>query len=1134
MFSLLALAAGPQGTDSKSAVAPPAPRGPVLNGDDGKPLAGVRLAGADIRAVVHGNLAQATMILTFANDLPRVLGGNLVFPLPEGATVTGYGLEINGVMVDGVAVEKERARIIYESELQKRVDPGLVENVEGNAFRTRLYPIPAKGSRSIKIEYVTQVSQAKDGPAIVLPLGMGEALDNVAVHIAAPEATASPTIKAGGMDGLAFAKAEHGFAADAAVKNAKLGEELVIGLPELPAKSVAVEKRLRFARTVEELEQHNHAADPGTYENYFVATDTPTPGQRQAVQLKNQRVGVVWDASLSRGDADHARELKLLAATLSRLGNPSVDLIVLRNDVQVQGTFAADANGTAKLIETIGALPYDGATALGSLILPKNASDYSANKQNLRTPKDYDLFLLFTDGFGNLGTDRPMRAEVPVYAMCDDVRANHALLRSICQESGGSYFNLRQMSDEQVLAGVGDAPFSLVSVECNPAEISEVYPPVGTAINGRFTVSGKLLVPQAKLTLHYGYGKEVVASETFTIDAADAAEGSLIPRFWAQQKVAALSLFPDKNAEALAQLGKQFNLVTPNTSLLVLETVEQYVQYRVVPPPTRPEIYKEFLAKIEESHAQVARTQEEKLQQVAAMWNARVKWWEQEYKYPANLKVNQEGGKFGQPLTNELTSGDAAGATPRPAPLARALANDPQLSTPPSQQAETARRIATLERHAAAADRPAAAPGDAPAPGVSAEHRAGIQPPEVAAVPSAQSGRARNEQALQQRGAQVPDFSDAPDFSLNSTSNKDQAKGELTPDGDVAAIAIKTWDPKTPYIAAMKAVAPEKAYDVYLAQRKAYAKSPAFYFDCADYLISINQRPMAIRVLSDIADLELHDARLLRVAAHRFDQIGERELAIDLFEKVLKLRPEEPQSYRDLALALADRADDAMTLAWTSVDNALPPQTAVDTALSDYTRSLELLNKVVLGNWSQRFPEVELPVLMEANDIAAKVQRLPRLHDFHNPIDARLQKNLDCDVRVVMTWDADQTDIDLWVTEPSGEKCFYAHNRTMIGGLLSHDFTDGYGPEEYCLRKLMPGKYTIQANYYGSRQQELTGPATVQATVITNFGRPNEKRQAMTLRLKDVKEVVDIGAVTLGDGKDAKAEGAPSSADSNR
>ena len=64
-----------------------------------------------------------------------------------------------------------------------------------------------------------------------------------------------------------------------------------------------------------------------------------------------------------------------------------------------------------------------------------------------------------------------------------------------------------------------------------------------------------------------------------------------MPRFWAQQKVAELSLFADRNADELAKVGKAFNLVTPNTSLLVLETADQYVQHRVVPPKDRPEVY---------------------------------------------------------------------------------------------------------------------------------------------------------------------------------------------------------------------------------------------------------------------------------------------------------------------------------------------------------------------------------------------------------------------------------------------------------------------------------------------------------------------------------------------------------------
>jgi uncharacterized protein YfaP (DUF2135 family) len=61
----------------------------------------------------------------------------------------------------------------------------------------------------------------------------------------------------------------------------------------------------------------------------------------------------------------------------------------------------------------------------------------------------------------------------------------------------------------------------------------------------------------------------------------------------------------------------------------------------------------------------------------------------------------------------------------------------------------------------------------------------------------------------------------------------------------------------------------------------------------------------------------------------------------------------------------------------------------------------------------------------------------------------------------------------------------------------------------------MPGEYKIRAHFYGNRDQRLVGPTTVQATIITHFGRPDEKRQAITLRLKDAKDMVDIGSVTL-------------------
>jgi uncharacterized protein YfaP (DUF2135 family) len=89
----------------------------------------------------------------------------------------------------------------------------------------------------------------------------------------------------------------------------------------------------------------------------------------------------------------------------------------------------------------------------------------------------------------------------------------------------------------------------------------------------------------------------------------------------------------------------------------------------------------------------------------------------------------------------------------------------------------------------------------------------------------------------------------------------------------------------------------------------------------------------------------------------------------------------------------------------------------------------------------------------------------------------------------------------------------YDHNLTTIGGLVSKDFTQGYGPEEYCLHQAMHGTYKIEANYYGSQAAQIMGPVTVQAEVITHFGRPNEKRKSLTLRLEEKKETVLVGEV---------------------
>ena len=155
-------------------------------------------------------------------------------------------------------------------------------------------------------------------------------------------------------------------------------------------------------------------------------------------------------------------------------------------------------------------------------------------------------------------------------------------------------------------------------------------------------------------------------------------------------------------------------------------------------------------------------------------------------------------------------------------------------------------------------------------------------------------------------------------------------------------------------------------------------------------------------------------------------------------------------------------------------------------------------------------PGIEIIALEEANAILPLARKVG-VREI--PIDERLARLLDVDVRIVMAWHADNTDIDLWVIEPSGEKVDYSHNRSVIGGMISSDFTGGYGPEEYMVRRAMPGVYKIKAHFYGSRSVELLGSVTVQADIYTHYGRPSQKRESLTFQLKQKEDVYEMGEI---------------------
>jgi uncharacterized protein YegL len=111
---------------------------------------------------IRDQVAVTAIDQVFKNDLDADVEGTYIFPIPESASITDFSLWIDGKRTTGEILDREKAREIYEQIVRKMRDPGLLEYVGRNMFRARVYPIPGHGESRIELKY-TQTLQFDGG-----------------------------------------------------------------------------------------------------------------------------------------------------------------------------------------------------------------------------------------------------------------------------------------------------------------------------------------------------------------------------------------------------------------------------------------------------------------------------------------------------------------------------------------------------------------------------------------------------------------------------------------------------------------------------------------------------------------------------------------------------------------------------------------------------------------------------------------------------------------------------------------------------------------------------------------------------------------------------------------------------------
>src|SRR6266542_5334227 len=93
------------------------------------------------------NLAVTKVDQEFYNPNGRQLEGTYLFPLPEGATIDKFSMNIGDKEVEAELLPADKARQIYEDIVRRYRDPALLEYAGRGAFKARIFPIEPNGRK---------------------------------------------------------------------------------------------------------------------------------------------------------------------------------------------------------------------------------------------------------------------------------------------------------------------------------------------------------------------------------------------------------------------------------------------------------------------------------------------------------------------------------------------------------------------------------------------------------------------------------------------------------------------------------------------------------------------------------------------------------------------------------------------------------------------------------------------------------------------------------------------------------------------------------------------------------------------------------------------------------------------------
>jgi Ca-activated chloride channel family protein len=573
------------------------------------PFAPLEVTSHQVNVKIDGQVATTSIDQEFYNPNDQRLEGFYLFPVPKGAHIDKFSMEIGGKSVDAELLPADKARGIYEDIVRKMRDPALLEYAGRDLFKVRIFPIEPHSRKPIKVSY-TELLRSDAGTVTYLyPLSTekfsAQPIKNLSVKVelksAEPLASIySPTHK---------------------VEIKRDGPNRAVIGYESKNEKPDTDFQIVYSSDTRDVGLKLIAYKPDSDDGYFLFLAAPTVSNQAKPAAKD--VVFVVDTSGSMAGQKLQQAQKALRFCVENL-NADDRFEIVRFSTEAEPLFrelvSTDADHRKRANDFIDNFKPIGGTAIA------DALQSALKVRPGRSDRPFVVIFL-TDGLPTVGTRNPEEivadikkaSGVRIFSFGIGSDVNTQLLDQIAE--GTRAFSQYVLANEDLELKVSnfytrikepaltnlklDLGGGVRTSKMYPADLPDLFKGDQLVIAGRYSGAGDV---EAKLTGNAG-GREQTFTYKLHFDDHKTTD-DYVPRLWATRRVGFLLdeiRVRGETAELRDEttgLARKYGIVTPYTAYLIVEDedrrrvpmADRSMQSMSADEPTRGEVAKAWSA----------------------------------------------------------------------------------------------------------------------------------------------------------------------------------------------------------------------------------------------------------------------------------------------------------------------------------------------------------------------------------------------------------------------------------------------------------------------------------------------------------------------------------------------------------